>query len=188
MKIMLFVIVNFLSVIFALPFIIYIKVFRIAKITNVSIFMSRVPFLFGDRVRYYYYKHTLSSLGKGVVFKYGSYVQYRDVKIGNNVLIGYYCSLGEVSIGNDVLLGGYVNILSGKNQHSYDEADKLIRLQTGKRVRVNIGNDSWIGSNAVVMADIGDRVVIGAGSVVSRCIPSNRLAVGNPATVLKEVN
>ena len=52
-------------------------------------------------------------------------------------------------------------------------------------MQVTIGSDSWIGAAATVMADVGSRTTIGAGSVVTRAIPDDCTAVGNPARVLR---
>ncbi|MGU3238948.1 DapH/DapD/GlmU-related protein [Photobacterium damselae] len=54
---------------------------------------------------------------------------------------------------------------------------------------MKIGNDVWIGGNASILpgVTIGDRVVIGAGSVVNKDIPSDSIAVGNPCRVIKKL-
>ena len=54
---------------------------------------------------------------------------------------------------------------------------------------IEVGNNVWIGGNVVVLpgVKIGDNVVIGAGSVVTKNIPSNVLAVGNPCKVIREI-
>ncbi len=54
---------------------------------------------------------------------------------------------------------------------------------------IEIGNDVWIGGNVVVLpgVKIGNNVVIGAGSIVNKDIPSNSVAVGNPCRVIKEI-
>ena len=54
---------------------------------------------------------------------------------------------------------------------------------------IKVGNNVWIGGNVVVLpgVTIGDNVVIGAGSVVTKDIPSNVVAVGNPCRVIKEL-
>lgn len=54
---------------------------------------------------------------------------------------------------------------------------------------VNIGNNVWIGANAVILpgVTIGDNAVIGAGSIVTKDIPANVIAVGNPCRVLREI-
>ena len=55
---------------------------------------------------------------------------------------------------------------------------------------VHIGNNCWIGSGAIILPGItiGDNVVVGAGSVVTKDLPSNVVAVGNPCRILREVN
>ncbi len=55
---------------------------------------------------------------------------------------------------------------------------------------VHIGKNCWIGANAVILPGItiGDNVVVGAGSVVTKDLPSNVVAVGNPCRVLREVS
>ena len=54
---------------------------------------------------------------------------------------------------------------------------------------IEVGNNVWIGGNVVVLpgVTIGDNVVIGAGSIVTKDIPSNSVAVGNPCKVIKEL-
>ena len=54
---------------------------------------------------------------------------------------------------------------------------------------IKVGNNVWIGGNVVVLpgVTIGDNVVIGAGSIVTKDIPSNSVAVGNPCKVIKEI-
>ena len=55
---------------------------------------------------------------------------------------------------------------------------------------VNIGNNVWIGAGAIILpgVSIGDNSVIGAGSVVTKDIPANVVAVGNPCKVLREID
>ncbi|MFA0084615.1 DapH/DapD/GlmU-related protein [Vibrio sp. 10N.261.51.F12] len=96
------------------------------------------------------------------------------------------CSYEEVSIGNDVILGPNVVIMdcSGhalSNRGHPDEFDNL------KADPVIIGNDVWIGYGCIVLpgVNIGDGAVIGAGSVVTKDIPANCMAAGNPCTVKK---
>lgn len=158
------------------------------EITQPSLVLSRVPFFMGELARALYYRALLVSVGRDVTFKYGSFCQYRSARIGNRVLIGYFNTLGEVSIGNDVLVGGNVNFLSGLTQHSYADPDKLIWDTPARgRTMVRVGSDVWIGSNAVIGCDVGDRCVIAAGSVVVKPVESHSLAGGNPARLIRAI-
>ena len=60
-----------------------------------------------------------------------------------------------------------------------------IKDQGGGRTLVTIGAGAWVGSNAVVLADVGDGAVVGAGSVVTKPIPAYAIAAGVPARVVR---
>lgn len=157
------------------------------RFSDFSVIMAYIPFYFGEYSRYFYYKSLLKSVGKNVVFKFGSFCQYRKTTIGDNVLIGYFNALGEVEIGNDVLFGGYVNFTSGLKQHSFSDPAKKIKDQPGSRKTIKIGSDVWIGNNAVICADIPNRSVVGVGSVVISDLESNGVYVGTPAKRVKDI-
>lgn len=158
------------------------------EIAQPSLLISRVPFLCGELARRFYYRALLAGVGSDVTFKYGAFCQYRSASIGNRVLIGYFNTLGEVRIGDHVLVGGNVNFLSGLTQHSFDDPDRLIWDTPGKgRTLITIGSDVWIGSNAVIGCDIGDRCTVAAGSVVVKPVESHSLVGGNPAKFLRAI-
>jgi acetyltransferase-like isoleucine patch superfamily enzyme len=102
------------------------------------------------------------------------------------VYIGPYCVLGLVSIQRDTLLGPGVQIPSGQKIHLFDDLAKPIREQGGVIQRVSIGADCWIGSGSIVMADVADQVIVGAGSVVTKPLPKRVVAAGVPARVVRE--
>ena len=156
---------------------------------DVSILVSRVPFIYGQRVRYFYYKATLKSLGSNVIFNYGTFCQYRNIIVGNRILFGYFNTIGEVHMGDDIVIGGYVNFISGTNQHSFENPNEKISDQhAGGRRMISIGSDVWIGSNAIIASDIGNRCVIGAGTLLIKSAESYGVYVGNPAKLLKKIN
>lgn len=183
----------FLVSIFALPIALFFIIFGwIAIMLNaykdVSILVSRIPFIYGIRVRYFYYKATLKSLGNNVVFNYGTFCQYRNAIIGNRILFGYFNTIGEVQMGDDIVIGGYVNFISGTNQHSFENSsEKIIDQRAGGRRMISIGSDVWIGSNAIIASDIGSRCVIGAGSLLVKPAESFGVYGGNPAKLLKKI-
>ncbi|GAA4092877.1 acyltransferase [Mucilaginibacter panaciglaebae] len=156
--------------------------------SEISIIASKIPLGYGVTVRYIYYKFTLKSLGSNVKFKYGTFCQYPTAVIGNRVLFGYYNAIGEVSIGDDVIVGGFVNFVSGTRQHSFEDHSQPISTQkaTG-RTTIHIGSDVWIGSNALIAADVGSRCVIAAGSILIRPAESRAVYGGNPAKLIKTI-
>jgi acetyltransferase-like isoleucine patch superfamily enzyme len=173
-----------------LPFIAlgFISDYLKGEITNVSLILSRIPFHFGESLRSLYYEALLISVGRDVTFKYGAFCQYRNTRFGNRVLVGYFNTIGEADIGDNVLIGGNVNVLSGLEQHGFSDPNRLIWDTPGKgRKMVVIGSDVWIGSNAIVGDDIGNRCVIATGAVVVSKIESHSLAGGNPARIIKNI-
>ena len=108
----------------------------------------------------------------------------RGMTVGTNLKIMGGCIIDpshcwHISIGNDVILAPRVHILA------HDASTKLF-LDHTKVANVKIGNRVFIGAGSIVLpgVNIGDDVVIGAGSIVSKNIPSNSVAVGNPAKVI----
>lgn len=147
----------------------------------------------------------LIQLGKGLTTGYGCRLEAHDVfmnnKIklyfGNNVQINDYVHIaaGEfVSIGNNVLIASKVFIsdishgnYNGENQDPPDSISKDRKLITKP---VIIEDNVWIGENVGVLpgVTIGKSSIIGANSLVSKSIPQNVIAVGNPIKVIKEYN
>ena len=107
---------------------------------------------------------------------------------GENLYINYDCTIldcAEVHIGNNVLIATKVQIYA-----AYHPTDPTVRLtQKELAAPVRIGNNAWIGGGAIICPgiSIGDNTTIGAGSVVTKDIPANVVAVGNPCKVIKSV-
>jgi len=84
------------------------------------------------------------------------------------------------------MLSDGVQILSGGRQHGRSltphesHQDKPQRFQ-----RISIGAGAWLGTNAIIMADVGEATIVGAGAVVTEPLPANVVAVGVPARVIK---
>lgn len=91
----------------------------------------------------------------------------------------------EVTIGEDCLFGPGCRIITASHPLDY-RARKNFGKEFGKPIK--IGNDCFIGANVTILPGItiGDRVVIGAGSVVTKNIESDSIAVGNPAKVIRK--
>jgi acetyltransferase-like isoleucine patch superfamily enzyme len=109
------------------------------------------------------------------------------VYIGEQTVIGRHCMItckNLIRIGDNVLMGAYVQIID--HNHGI-KAGSTIRSQVAEVGEVIIGNDVWIGAGVKILngCHIGDGAVIGANAVVTSDIPSNAIAVGVPARVIK---
>ena len=91
----------------------------------------------------------------------------------------------HVIIGDDCFIGPNVSIYTAC--HSTDPIERNTRQEWAKPI--TIGNNVWIGGSVTILpgVSIGDNVTIGAGSVVTKDIPSNSVAVGNPCKVIKHI-
>ncbi len=147
--------------------------------------LSLLPGFLGDYLRGEFYRLTLPRFGVDVQISFGTLLSSRQATIGDHVFIGSHCVIGNVDVGSDVLLGSNVHLLSGQAQHGTVDMDRPIRLQPGRFERISVGEDTWIGNGAIVMANVGRKCVVGAGSVVVSEIPDFVIAAGNPARVLR---
>src|SRR5207237_7342340 len=109
---------------------------------------------------------------------FGTTFSHPTARVGRTVYVGPYCCLGDVTLEDDVLIGSQVSVMNGGAQHGIDRLDIPVREQPGKWPHVTIGQDSWIGDRAVVLADVGKHCVIGAGAVVCSAIPDYAIALG----------
>ncbi|MDQ6706301.1 MAG: acyltransferase [Acidobacteriota bacterium] len=148
---------------------------------------AAAPGLIGDFLRVAYYRLTLSRCPMTSRISFGSFFAHPRAGIGEGVYIGAYCILGRTSIGSRTQIASGVQILSGGRQHSRDREGRIQGSEQGEFQSISIGEDCWIGASAIVMADVGARSTIGAGSVVTRSIPPDSVAVGSPARVLDTV-
>ena len=147
--------------------------------------VSLIPGFVGNYFRKEYYRLTLARCAPDVCIEFGTIINQATVELGQRVYIGLRCSVGECVIEDDAIIGSNVDIISGKNQHSFDRVDTAIREQRGKLEKIVIGSDSWIGNSAVVMANVGQKSIVGAGSVVVNDVESYSIVRGNPASLLR---
>lgn len=158
----------------------------------VQSFIGWIPGLTGFVARTAFYKLTFRQLNgmsyvtPGVTLQrsYGISAGKRLVVNKGTIIDGK----GGVRMGDNVLIGPYVVIAS--TAHSYDAPEIPIVMQTEKKAEVVIGNDVWIGAHVVILPGIhiGDRVIIGAGAVVTQDIESHSVALGIPARKVRSLD
>ena len=129
----------------------------------------------------------MGSVGDGTVIMPQFTCDYGyNIRLGLNVFINYHCiflDCAPIDIGNDVQVGPAVQLYTA--QHPLEAEVRRSGLESARSIR--IGNDVWIGGGAVILpgVTIGDRSVVGAGSVVVHSVPADCVAVGNPARVVR---
>jgi len=144
-----------------------------------------VPGLPGQYLRRAFLSRTLRSCARTSIVEFGTIFSSASASIGERAYIGPRCHLGWAVIDDNALLAAGVHVPSGANTHGIDDLLTPIRDQPTRKTPVRIGDGSWIGSAAVVMADVGRDSVIAAGAVVTRPIPEMSIAAGVPARVLR---
>lgn len=113
----------------------------------------------------------------------------KNVHFGKEVYANFNLTLvddADIFVGDNVMFGPNVTVATAAHPIDPD----LRRKQAQYNLSVHIGSNVWIGANAVVLPgiSIGENSIIGAGSVVSKDIPPNVVAVGCPCRVLREIN
>ncbi|TDF35074.1 acyltransferase [Alteromonadaceae bacterium M269] len=110
----------------------------------------------------------------------------KRVFLGRGVVLSTSQSgLSPIKIGNDVMFAQDVMLIGGN--HAIQASDKpMNELGEGKQGSIVIGNNVWLGARSIVLTGvtIEDGVVVGAGSVVTKSLPANSIAAGNPAKVI----
>ena len=135
-------------------------------------------------------KEMFAEIGEGCYIEPPLHANWagKHVHFGNNVYANFNLTLvddTDIYVGDKVMFGPNVTVATAG--HPIDPELRYQAMQYN--IPVHIGENVWIGANSVVLpgVTIGDNSVIGAGSVVTKDIPANVVAVGNPCRVLREI-
>jgi maltose O-acetyltransferase len=110
-----------------------------------------------------------------------------SIRIGKNVIVNYDCTFldtAPITVGHHSKIGPGCHLVTADHPRDYIE-------RRGHKVRglpITIGKDCWIGANVTIVpgVTIGDRSIIGAGSVVTKDVPADSVYAGNPAHSIKK--
>lgn len=134
-------------------------------------------------------KKLLAEVGEGCYIEPPLHANWgKYTHLGNNVYANFNLTLvddTDLYIGDNVMIGPNVVLTTGTHPIEPGLRKRVAQFN----VPVYIGDNVWIGAGAVVMpgVHIGENSVIGAGSVVTKDIPANVVAVGNPCRVMREI-
>lgn len=134
-------------------------------------------------------KDILGKTGDKVFIEQPFHCDYgKNIEIGNNFFANYNCTIldvGKVIIGENVQFAPNVSLYTAGHPIHPDSRNSGYEYGIG----ITIGDNVWLGGNVVVNpgVHIGNNVVIGAGSVVTKDIPDNVVAVGNPCKIIREI-
>jgi acetyltransferase-like isoleucine patch superfamily enzyme len=158
---------------------------RNRALESASQLLSLLPGITGQYLRRAFLQGVLARCHSSTLVEFGALFSQVGARLDENVYVGPRCNLGLVHLQRDVLLAANVHIPSGGKTHYFDDPTVPIREQGGERTLVTIGAGAWIGTGAIVLADVGQGTVVAAGSVVTRPLPDNVIAAGVPARVIR---
>ena len=138
-----------------------------------------------------YMKEVFAECGENCYIELPFYANWggHHVHFGSNIYANFGLTLvddGEIFVGDRVLFGPHVTVATANHPINPELRSKSYQYNKD----VHIGNNVWIGANTVIVpgVTIGENCVIGAGSVVTKDIPPNTVAVGNPCRVMREIS
>ncbi len=135
-------------------------------------------------------KELLGNYGKDSIIEPNFFCDYGyNIEFGGFVYVNHnsvFLDCARIKIGNNTFIGPNCGFYTAI--HPTVAKDRIKGLENAKPI--TLGEEVWLGGNVTVLpgVTIGDRTVIGAGSVVTKDIPSDVIAVGNPCKVIKNIN
>lgn len=135
-------------------------------------------------------KELLGKTGENIYFEPPFHCDYGShISVGENFYANFDCimlDVAPITIGDDVMFGPRVGVYTAS--HPTDPVIRKSGVEFGKAI--TIGDNVWIGGDVVLNpgVTIGNNAIIGSGSVVTKDIPANVVAVGNPCRVLRSIN
>ncbi|MDX2441254.1 MAG: acyltransferase [Desulfobacterales bacterium] len=186
---------NFLSLILVLPLITLCKLEALIFSKNAELFfhtcahiLAILPGLPGAFLRRAFYSLTLDECSSHCYIGFGSIFSHRSTTVEKHVYIGSYSIIGSAHLGEHCLIGSRVSILSGKALHVLGDDGMWTPYSAERLSQVKLERNVWIGEGAIIIADVGEGSMVGAGSVITTDIKSHIIVTGNPARFVKNLD
>lgn len=146
-----------------------------------------LPGLFGMCLRRAFYRGTLTHCSHDCQISFGVLFNHREAIVDREVYIGPYALLGRVQLRRGCLIGSRSSILSTGQHHKLDDQGRWTTPDGLTFEMTEIGDYSWIGEGAIVMADVGEGAMLSAGAVTASRVPDHVMVAGNPARFVKKL-
>lgn len=143
--------------------------------------IALLPGIPGVFLRRAFYSWTLDHCSLNCHIGFGTIFSHRQARVEDNVYIGNYALIGSVHLQAHCLIGSRTSILSGKALHVVGDDGLWTPYTADRLTQVVLGHNVWVGESAVIVADIGDNSMVGAGAAVTTAVKSGIIVTGNPA-------
>ena len=186
---------NLLSQLLVLPLVVPCKLEEIIFSKNTELvfhicthIIALLPGLPGAFLRRAFYSLTLDECSSHCHIGFGSIFSHRSTTVEKHVYIGSYSIIGSAHLGEHCLIGSRVSILSGKALHVLGEDGMWTPYSAERLSQVKLKKNVWVGEGAIIIADVGEGSMVGAGAVVTSNIRSYIIVTGNPARFVKKLD
>jgi virginiamycin A acetyltransferase len=149
---------------------------------------SMLPGLPGLSLRRAFYRLTLDHCHPDFYIGFGALFTHRQAHVEDGVYIGPYALIGSARLGRRSMIGSRASLLSGTELHEMDYTTGSWTPFEHTRLRqIIVGEHAYIGEGAIIMANIGSRSMVAAGTVVSNAVPAAVVVAGNPARFVRKI-
>jgi virginiamycin A acetyltransferase len=148
---------------------------------------SLFPGLPGIFLRRAYYRLTLNHCAPNFYVGFGALFMHRCARVEQDAYIGPYALVGSAHLREGCLIGSRASLISGTELHALDEQGRWLPCDRTRLRQITIGEYTWIGEGAIVMANIGAGTMVAAGAVVEQDIRAGVLVAGNPCRFVRKL-